>query len=65
MKNYEKSVREVLESNGCTFVRRGAGEYEIWQSAVTGKYFPVDLEIKSRRHANIVLRHGGVMAVDI
>jgi len=60
MVEYEKMVREVLECNGCEFVRLGAGDYEIWYSEVTGKHFPVDLVIKSRRHANIVLRHGGI-----
>ncbi|MCL2366995.1 MAG: hypothetical protein FWC75_08155 [Oscillospiraceae bacterium] len=60
MADFGKDVRKALEESGCTLVQSCAGDYEIWYSAVTGQHFPVDLVIKSRRHANIVLQHGGV-----
>lgn len=30
-----------LKSAGCTFVRHGKGDHQIWQSPITGKTFPV------------------------
>ena len=32
MAEYEKKVREILKANGCTFVRRGKGDHDIWYS---------------------------------
>ena len=60
MESYEAVIRQVLEQNGCTFVKRGEGSYDIWLSAQSGKHFPVDDSIKSRRHANTILRLSGV-----
>jgi len=42
MAEYERKVREILKSNGCTFVRHGKGDHDIWFSPIVGKSFPVD-----------------------
>jgi hypothetical protein len=35
MAEYEKKVRDVLSKNGCTFVRRGKGDHDIWYSPIS------------------------------
>jgi len=45
MAEYEKKVREILKENGCTFVRRGKGDHDIWHSPINNKNF-------SRRYKN-------------
>ena len=57
---FEKAVREVLSGDGCKFIKRGLGDYDVWESVQTGKYFAVAHIIKSRRHANTVLRIAGI-----
>ena len=41
MAEYEKKVRDLLKKHGCTFVRQGKGDHEIWYSPITNKQFPV------------------------
>ena len=60
MESFEKLVREALEADGCIFIGTGKGDYDIWRANTSGVHFPVDLTIKSRRHANNVLELGGV-----
>ena len=60
MESYEADVKAVLEKNGCSFAKRGQGDYDIWFSSHIGKHFPVDDIIKSRRHANTIFRLSGV-----
>jgi hypothetical protein len=48
MAEYEKKVREMLKSNGCTFVRHGKGDHDIWYIPISKVNFPVDGRIKSR-----------------
>jgi len=60
MADYEKTVRKVLRANGCTFVRRGKGDHDIWHSPVTNKNFPVDGKIKSRHIANTIMKQSGL-----
>lgn len=54
MAEYEKVVRKVLQENGCSFVRRGKGDHDIWYSPLTRQHFPVDSKIKSRHIANTI-----------
>ena len=35
MAEYEKQVRNILTLNGCSFVRRGKGDHDIWYSPIT------------------------------
>jgi len=60
MADYEKPVRKKLHEHGCTFIRRGKGDHDIWYSPMTNKNFPVDGKIKSRHVANAIMRQSGV-----
>ncbi len=60
MAEYEKKVREILKENGCTFIRRGKGDHDIWHSPLSNKNFPVDTKIKSRHTANAIMRQSGI-----
>ncbi len=60
MAEYEKKVRDVLKLHGCTFVRHGKGDHDIWYSPITGTYFTVDGKIKSRHTANGIMKQSGI-----
>ena len=47
MAEYEKKVRDKLKENGCSFVRRGKGDHDIWYSPITKINFTVDGKIKT------------------
>ena len=60
MAEYEKKVRDMLKDSGCSFVRHGIGDHDIWHSPITGKNFPVDSKIKSRHTANGIMKDAGI-----
>jgi len=60
MADYERIVRDILRNNGCTFVRRGKGDHDIWHSPLNNRNFPVDGIIKSRHTANAIMKQSGV-----
>lgn len=60
MAEYEKKVRKELLRHGCTFVRRGKGDHDIWFSPITNRYITVDGKIKSRHTANAIMKQGGI-----
>jgi len=60
MAEYEKKVRKLLKENGCTFVRRGKGDHDIWYSPVTKRHITVDSKIKSRYTANAIMQQSGI-----
>ncbi len=60
MAEYEKKVRKVLKDHGCTFVRHGKGDHDIWHSPINGANVTVDSTIKSRHMANEVLKQSGI-----
>lgn len=60
MADYEKKVREILKEHGCSFVRHGKGDHDIWYSPIVNKNFPVDSKIKSRHTANGILKQSGI-----
>ena len=60
MAEYERIVRKVLKDNGCSVVRRGKGDHDIWYSPIIDKNFPVDGKIKSRHIANAIMRQAGI-----
>ena len=37
MAEFEKKVRDELKKNGCTFVRHGKGDHDIWFSPICRK----------------------------
>jgi predicted RNA binding protein YcfA (HicA-like mRNA interferase family) len=61
MPGYTPDVRRVLRENGCTFVRQGKGDHEIWYSPITNRNVTVDGNIKSRHTANAVMKQAGVV----
>lgn len=60
MAEYEKKIRERLKDNGCSFVRHGKGDHDIWYSPISNKNFTVDNKIKSRYTANAILKQAGI-----
>lgn len=60
MAEYEKRVREIMRRYGCTFVRHGKGDHEIWLSPLNGRHVTVDSKIKSRHTANEILKQCGI-----
>ncbi|MCI9156821.1 MAG: type II toxin-antitoxin system HicA family toxin [Lawsonibacter sp.] len=61
MAEYEKQVRNILTLNGCSFVRRGKGDHDIWYSPITKRTFAVDSRIKSRHTANAIMKQSGIV----
>jgi len=60
MAEYEKKVRDILKKNGCTFVRHGKGDHDIWYSPKTDMNITVDGKIKSRFTANAIMKQSGI-----
>ena len=60
MAEYEKKVREKLAENGCTFLRQGKGDHEIWFSPITKLPITVDGKIASRHTANGIMKRAGI-----
>jgi hypothetical protein len=60
MAEYEKKVRKKLSEYGCTFLRHGKGDHDMWHSPITKCSFPVDGEIKSRYMANVIMKQAGI-----
>ena len=60
MAEFEKRVREQLAQHGCSFVRRGKGDHDIWYSPITKRHITVDSRIKSRHTANAIMKQSGI-----
>ncbi|MGE3296492.1 MAG: type II toxin-antitoxin system HicA family toxin [Porticoccaceae bacterium] len=60
MNDYGKPVREILKENGCTRLRLGRGDHEVWSSPHTPSPFTVPVKIKSRHTANGILKDAGL-----
>ena len=56
MAEYEKLVRAELTAHGCTFVRHGKGDHDIWYSPISERHFTVDGKIKSHHTANAIMK---------
>jgi hypothetical protein len=60
MAEYEKRVRKILTQHGCTLIRRGKGDHDIWYSPITKLPITVDGEITSRHTANGIMKRAGI-----
>ena len=60
MPGYEVDVRRVLTEHGCTFMRHGKGDHDIWFSPISNRRFTVDGKIKSRHTANAIMKQAGI-----
>jgi hypothetical protein len=47
--NFTPRVKAILRENGCSFVRHGKGDHEVWYSPINKRRFMVDIDIKSRQ----------------
>ena len=61
MADYTRKVKEILDDNGCYFVRHGSkGDHDIWHSPITKRNFVVDGAINNKPLANKVMKQAGV-----
>jgi predicted RNA binding protein YcfA (HicA-like mRNA interferase family) len=60
MGDYTRDVKKALLEAGCTFVRQGKGDHEIWWSPLTSRNFMVDSAIVSRHWANHTVKQAGL-----
>ena len=60
MKDFGKALRTILAEHGCTFVRHGRGDHDVWENPKTGQRFAVPVKIKSRHLANKILKEAGL-----
>ena len=58
--SFTPELLRLLREAGCTFVRHGKGDHDLWFSPKSGVTFPVDSKIKSRFTANAVLKQAGL-----
>ena len=59
MKDFGKAVRDQLINVGCSFLRHGKGDHDIWITT-QGKRIVVPVQIKSRHTANGILKEAGL-----
>lgn len=59
---FTREVKALLLAHGCTLVRQGKGDHEVWQSSINHARFVVDGKIPSRHLANAVLKQAGIKA---
>ena len=52
---YYRELRRILLDHGCTFVRNGKGDHEIWRSPINNRTFTVDAGTRKRYTANAAL----------
>ena len=61
MAGYEQDVKRILSGAGCSLVRQGRGDHEIWFSPLTGRPFVVKAHrMRSRHTANETLKQAGL-----
>lgn len=60
MKDYAGAVRKRLQEAGCSFLRQGRGDHEVWISPRAEKPFTVPATIKSRHTANKIMKDAGL-----
>lgn len=60
MRSFTPRLKRILREAGCSVVRQGKGDHEIWFSPITKRNFPVDSAIPSRHLANAVLKQAGL-----
>jgi len=59
MKGFGKAVRDLLVAAGCSFVRHGKGDHDIWRTP-DGTPITVPVKIMSRHTANGILKDAGL-----
>jgi len=46
VKDYGRPLREILDVNGCVFVRHGRGDHDVWENPLSKQRFAVLVKIK-------------------
>jgi hypothetical protein len=46
--NFAPELIRLLQAAGCSMVRHGKGDHDIWESRINGRRFPVDRKILSQ-----------------
>ena len=59
-RGYYRDLIKLLKAGGCTFVRHGVGDHEIWYSPLTKRTFSVDRGVVIRHTANGALKDAGL-----
>jgi HicA toxin of bacterial toxin-antitoxin, len=59
---YYRDLKRILIEHGCTFVRHGKGDHEIWHSPINSRNFTVDAGTLKRFTANAALKQAGIDA---
>lgn len=59
---YYRELKRILLDHGCTFVRNGKGDHEIWFSPISKRTFTVDAGTKKRFTAQAALKQAGIDA---
>lgn len=57
---YGRQLKQLLAKHGCTFVRHGKGDHEIWCSPITDRTFTVDARTRKRFTAQAALKQAGI-----
>lgn len=57
---YYRELKRILLNHGCTFVRNGKGDHEIWFSPISGRRFTVDVGTRKLYTANAALKQAGI-----
>ena len=60
MSDFGPVIRRILANAGCTFVRHGRGDHDIWRSPHAERPFTVPVKIKSKHTANGILKDAGL-----
>ena len=57
---YGRDLVKLFRKNGCTFVRQGKGDHEIWYSPITNRQVTLDYKTTDRNTANGTLKQAGI-----
>lgn len=57
---YGRELKRLLRQYGCSFVRSGKGDHEIWYSPITCRNILVDAGGKKRVTAQETLKQAGI-----
>jgi hypothetical protein len=60
VQGYTKLLNDIRLAHGCTCLRQGRGDHEIWLCPEARRPIVVDGKIMSRRLANAVLKQAGI-----
>jgi len=58
--SHGRELKRILRAHGCTFVRHGKGDHEIWFSPITNLTFAVNSGTRKRFTANGVSKQAGI-----